>query len=98
MGGRFTLYLLTTYDGFISHKPELAGKVIQLTRVITAITPSELITAIQLTGELAHQKSQNADQPEFYHTYGHIYLLQIPSGKPSHNYGKIHHFSWENPL
>jgi hypothetical protein len=22
----------------------------------------------------------------------------LPSGKLSHNYGKIHHFSWENPL
>jgi hypothetical protein len=22
----------------------------------------------------------------------------LPSGKLSHNYGKIHHFQWENPL
>ena len=25
-------------------------------------------------------------------------LVSLPSGKLSHNYGKIHHFSWENPL
>ena len=25
-------------------------------------------------------------------------FLDIPSGKRLHNYGKIHHFSWENPL
>ena len=64
MGGRFTLYLLTTYDGFISHKPELAGKVIQLTRVITAITPSELITAIKPTHRRTGTSkiTQNADQ------------------------------------
>jgi len=24
--------------------------------------------------------------------------IGIPSGKLSHNYGKIHHFQWENPL
>jgi hypothetical protein len=98
MGGRFTLYLLTTYDGFINHKPELAGKVIQLTRVITAITPSEQITAIKATHRRTGTKNITLCLSEFYHTYGHIYLLQIPSGKLSHNYGKIHHFSWENPL
>jgi hypothetical protein len=25
-------------------------------------------------------------------------LLELPSGKRLHNYGKIHHFSWENPI
>ena len=27
-----------------------------------------------------------------------VFLLTIPSGKRLHNYGKIHHFSWENSL
>ena len=26
------------------------------------------------------------------------YEWDIPSGKRLHNYGKIHHFSWVNPL
>ena len=25
-------------------------------------------------------------------------MVIIPSGKRLHSYGKIHHFSWENPL
>ena len=25
-------------------------------------------------------------------------MIDLPSGKRLHNYGKIHHFSWENPL
>jgi len=25
-------------------------------------------------------------------------LGSLPSAKQPHNYGKIHHFSWENPL
>ena len=35
-------------------------------------------------------------QKWFWHTA--ILQLWLPSGKLSHSYGKIHHFSWENPL
>ena len=30
--------------------------------------------------------------------YHHWIIFQLPSGKLSHSYGKIHHFVWVNPL
>ena len=30
--------------------------------------------------------------------HGSVWEWDIPSGKRLHNYGKIHHFQWENPL
>ena len=29
---------------------------------------------------------------------GLLWMTELPSGKRLHNYGKIHHFQWENPL
>ena len=34
-----------------------------------------------------------------YDSYTYVYMyMYIPSGKHTKNYGKIHHFEWENPL
>ena len=48
---------------------------------------------VLVTMELHFSPTQGA----FFHGQC-LHVLCIPSGKLSHNYGKIHHFSWENPL
>ena len=45
------------------------------------------------TGELHHPISSTRSNP-----YETTMKIEVPSGKPTNNYGKIRHFWWENSL
>ena len=50
---------------------------------------------------MGFQSNKNGDLMGFngiFWIYIYIYIIDLPSGKLSHSYGKSFHFQWVNPL